>query len=703
MISKDRKHRILAFNLYHDSGIAYIEDGKLIASLEGEKDSRPRFYSEATLIDFADLYARLERIAPVNPQVVACLGEYSKWKSSPYSVYYGIDHQHEKKASFFGKDVTMFSTTHEKAHIFCSYALSPFRQGRPVYVLTYEGGIGKMYKIDENLNIINMGTIIKHLGYKYEFLFILAGTSKEIHANSPGKSMALAAFAKERNIEKYRESILWLLYQNNDYDIFFYHYNDLKEEYYQKFGDILPYNKGAESQHYKEFAYAFQAIVFEEFYKFAKLHCTEKLPLLIGGGCGLNCDWNQLWKKSDLFSDVFVPPCTNDSGIAIGIGAEAQYKYTGEAKLEWTVYAGEKFLKDQERFPGYNAVPLDYKKVAEFLAKDKIIAWVQGRYEIGPRALCNRSLIASAEKKRIWDRLNFIKQREEYRPIAPVCIEENTSDYFYWTGPSPYMLFFQNVKSKKLKAVTHVDNSARIQTVRADQNSQIYTLLREMKDLTGYSVLCNTSLNFHGKGFINKSSDLYNYAKDRRLDGFVIEDIFYMRDELSSIKSIPATFEGDEIIIDEKSSKIITDKTFTEGVECPVTPVNGDYICILEIKLIKTIINLDKFVRIDLTAVVEKDTAPWVTTTGERHSLSLWIDSESSNKISRDISYDDIIEIPGENLLFININIDFDKEKYPQDFITSVDKVTNFRFMYFSTKGKPGKIVIKDFKIYNQI
>src|SRR6185312_16475051 len=110
--------------------------------------------------------------------------------------------------------------------------------------------------------------------------------------------------------------------------------------------------------------------------------------------CGLNCDWNTQWKECGLFSDVFVPPCANDSGVSIGAAIDAQRYYTGQAKITWSVYAGAPFILDETDPRDFVGTPLNLAEVSHDLRNGKVIAWVQGRYEIGPRALGNRSLLA---------------------------------------------------------------------------------------------------------------------------------------------------------------------------------------------------------------------------------------------------------------------------------------------------------------------
>ena len=125
-------------------------------------------------------------------------------------------------------------------------------------------------------------------------------------------------------------------------------------------------------------------------------------------------------------------------------------------------------------------------------------------------------------------RLNEIKQREQFRPIAPVCLEEEAARWFGCDHASPFMLYTHRVTTEALAAVTHVNGTARIQTVSSLSNRNLYELLVAFKARTGYGVLCNTSLNFKGRGFINKLTDLSAYAIERNLDGFVVGERTYL-------------------------------------------------------------------------------------------------------------------------------------------------------------------------------
>jgi len=532
--------RIFAINDHHDGATACIEDGKLAFSIEAEKDSGPRY----GVMSDAMVLRNLARL-PLIPDVLA----HSGWGDE----YMGLEEVTSSEFDF-PRTIRYYRTTHERAHIWCSYGLSPLPQGQPCYVLVWEGTIGSFYKIDRNLGIEKLGTPIPHPGHRYQTLWALAhaGTAAwyEIpsrhlpqHAvpafqriltslieqpEGPGKMMALSAFADASSDQDRAVTELVEFLTAMEID------GELMHEPHKRMDTVLkllaswqPFRHlRIEDQVFKNIVNRVSLSTFDAFYKFARENMRERLPLLISGGCGLNCTWNTNWKECGLFPDTFVPPCTNDSGISIGTAIDAQLRYTGNAKLEWNVMAGEEFVRDVDlrNQPGFAREKLEFGRLAQLLARGAVVGWVQGRYEIGPRALGHRSILAAPFDCAMHTRLNQLKKRESYRPVAPICLEEDVSEHFQWTGASPYMLYFQKVKSDKLKAVTHVDGTARVQTVSPKDNDKMCRLLRAFRKETGFGVLCNTSLNFKGKGFINRSSDLMQFASQEDVDAVVVGD-----------------------------------------------------------------------------------------------------------------------------------------------------------------------------------
>lgn len=528
---------IFSYKPPHDGTLAHIENGVLKFSIEGEKDSHPRFSG------FNSFY-RAMKVAgafDVRPDVIAWGGGSSP--RDPMDLYDGIAPELilAEDLQLFGKKTLLFRSSHERAHIFSSYGLSPFPQGQPVYALVWEGGIGAFYEIDEKLKIHPFGTVLRNPGHRYSIPYSVANPQNAkskadwfLHGYYAGKTMALAAYGEMMSRDKRKDwsaEIDAFLKMKMVFEMPGNRPQDQKaaETYVAELKKSRLFDIGVESEDFKDFTYALSTKIYDLFHHFAKQNLKKGYPLIISGGCGLNCDWNTQWKESGLFSDLFVPPCTNDSGIAIGMAVDAQRHVSGNAKLDWSVYCGESFVEDAVDLTGFRISPLNLDEVAALLEKGKVLAWVEGRYEMGPRALCHRSLIAAPFKKEMTDRLNKIKNREPFRPIAPICLEEEVSEYFDWRGASPFMLYFQRVRSPQLQAVTHVNRTARVQTVNDRTNPRMASLLRVFKKKTGFGVLCNTSLNFAGMGFINRLSDLVRYALKTGLDGFVVEDRLYLK------------------------------------------------------------------------------------------------------------------------------------------------------------------------------
>lgn len=517
---------ILGFKEGHDGAIAAIEDGRLLFSLEAEKDSFPRYDSLTAEVLLAAA-RRLDRM----PDAVAVGG----WVKGTHSVeprsmtgYYGVGEGSvtDEVGWFFGKRLRIFSSTHERSHIMSAYGLSSFRPGEPCYCLVWEGNIGSFYRIDERGHVTHLSQVLTDPGNKYAYLFALAdpkfpANKGLLRLQDAGKQMALTGFAEPGPpTDAERELIDFIL--NQDGIIL----NLGKDELTWS----VAHDAGVESQVYKNVAARLSDAIFDRFHDYARRTLTEGLPLLISGGCGLNCEWNRRWRECGLFPEVFVPPCPNDSGSAIGTAIDAQLHYTGSAAVSWDVYAGDGFVQDTGFDPArYETRALDYAEVARFLAEGNIIGWARGRWEMGPRALGNRSILAAPFSTDTTDRLNKIKQREGYRPIAPICLESEAARWFDGSIPDPYMLYFSRVRSEELRAVTHVDGTARAQTVTPEQNPAMARLLTAFGERTGFSVLCNTSLNFSGRGFINRTSDLVAYGERHGLDGYVVEDTFVTR------------------------------------------------------------------------------------------------------------------------------------------------------------------------------
>lgn len=515
----------MSFKPGHDGAVASLHDRMLEYSIESEKDSHAR-YADLTPETMLEALDQADDV----PDVVCLSGWVKGFHSADRPMgagYFGWDTSKTQVSErrVFGRRVRWFSSTHERSHLLSAYGMSPYPQGEPCYALVWEGNIGSFYEITADVEVIRLAQVMEDPGNKYQYVFALADqTTTSEHGgfrfSNAGKLMALAGCADGSPVTgSERELIDWVLSRSSI----------LLTSPKDGLADSPFYNVGVESQALKNLAAHHSAAIFDRFHTVASARLKKGYPLLVAGGCGLNCDWNTRWRECGLFDDVFVPPCPNDAGSAIGTAVDAQLHFDGNAKISWNVYAGPSFVYDVPVPSTFTREPLDVARVAGLLAEGAVVAWVQGRAEIGPRALGNRSLLAAPFQVASRDRLNEIKAREGYRPIAPVCREEDVSSYFDWTGSSPYMLYFHKVLDTRLRAVTHADGTARAQTVRVDQNPRLHALLTAFADRTGVGVLCNTSLNFPGRGFINRTSDLVEYVDDRDLEGFVLDDGLHLR------------------------------------------------------------------------------------------------------------------------------------------------------------------------------
>ncbi|MER9064653.1 carbamoyltransferase C-terminal domain-containing protein [Mesorhizobium sp. M0698] len=515
--------RIMSFKPDHDGTIAALDASaaELIYSYEAEKDSFPR-YSTINPTTILEAAGRLDAI----PDIIAVGGWCTGFGHDAVG-YYGIAQGSDVvgERTIFGRKVHFYSSTHERSHLWGCYGMSPFPAGTPCYALIWEGWCGNFYEIDEYLQVVHRGKVMANPGHKYAFLYALADPSAGPTRNEDaGKLMALCAYGQTGSPDSDEQALIDFLVPSDVYPM-----------YKENFRNSPYYNIGVTHQKFTNMAKRVSDTIFDSFHTFAKKNLTKGYPLLISGGCGLNCEWNRRWLETNLFSDVFIPPCSNDTGSAIGTAVDAMRHFTGNAKIKWNVYSGQPFITDEIDRTGLEIHRLDYDQVASALLGDKVIGWIQGNCEIGPRALGNRSILAAPFSKATHERLNRIKNREGFRPIAPVCLEKDVGVHFDLARPSPYMLLFQKVLDSRLEAVTHVDGTARAQTVSQEQNPHLFQLLTSFKAKSGVGVLCNTSLNFNGAGFINRASDLLAYARAAGLDGFVINDAFYL------LKEVPLT------------------------------------------------------------------------------------------------------------------------------------------------------------------
>ena len=426
---------ILSYNPGHDGAIAHLRGAHLLASIEVEKNSNYR-HSGMSVHDLLDILGELKEM----PDVLCESGWWPRDahlpEQFPFAGYRGVSKSDAVvgRRHLMGKTVDYFSSSHERSHLLCAFGMSSLPKGTPCYALVWEGTIGAFYEIDAELNITMLADVMREPGHRYALLYSLADPAFAKNAeftrfSDAGKLMALASYSNRSTPSAEEEELIKFLLQDCQH---------LKPSAFEASRHSRYYNVGLDDPEFRNFAGIFSDKIFDVFHQFAKSNMKRGLPLLIAGGCGLNCDWNTKWKDSGLFSEVFVPPVANDSGSAIGTAIDAQFHYTGNPKIDWNVYSGVGFVTtgsfDSTQYDLYEA---DYEMIADMLANGLILGWVDGKYEIGPRALGNRSILAAPFLESTRVQLNEIKQREQFRPIAPVCLEEEAARWFGCEHPRP--------------------------------------------------------------------------------------------------------------------------------------------------------------------------------------------------------------------------------------------------------------------------
>ncbi len=291
--------------------------------------------------------------------------------------------------------------------------------------------------------------------------------------------------------------------------------------------------------------------------------------LCLAGGVALNCVSNGKLQKAGIFKDIYIQPAAGDAGGALGAALAAYHIYFEKERIvDWQPdamkgsYLGPVFsdLDVELTAKKYKAAYTRYDdfgelcgEVARILAEGNVVGWVQGRMEFGPRALGGRSILGDPRNPEMQKKLNLkIKYRESFRPFAPSVLAEDVSTYFDYDGISPYMLLVHPVAESRrnpvpegynsadvreklyflrsdLPSITHIDYSARIQTVHRETNPKYHQLISAFKDLTGYGVIVNTSFNVRGEPIVHTPNDAYRCFMRTEMDYLVLGNYVFCK------------------------------------------------------------------------------------------------------------------------------------------------------------------------------
>ncbi len=282
--------------------------------------------------------------------------------------------------------------------------------------------------------------------------------------------------------------------------------------------------------------------------------------LCLAGGVALNCVANGKLLRSNIFKDIWIQPAAGDAGGALGAAQSVWYQYLNNSRTPdspdsmrgsylGSTFDDEEIKKVLDSYDAkYEIIQDDHyeNKVANILADGKVVGWMQGAMEFGPRALGSRSILGDPRNEEMQTTMNLkIKYRESFRPFAPIILDDEVNNFFEHDGSSPYMLIVADIKKElrkelddkqkqlfgidKLKiprstlpAITHVDYSARLQTVHHDTNPKMHKLLKEFKKVTNCPVLVNTSFNVRGEPIVNTPEDAYRCFMRTEMDYLAI-------------------------------------------------------------------------------------------------------------------------------------------------------------------------------------
>jgi carbamoyltransferase len=534
--------------LTHDGAVALVKDGRLLFSIEMEKlANNPRYSPVSDFSQVVDALAA-EGWSPAdidewvidgwggekNGQVVLRnYGESVQLAVAPYRESEMFpDLLRPCRRGMFPLGDQQYPYTsflHVSGHLASAYCTSPFAErSEPAIVLAWDGGMfPRLYTVQPQRPVENGGDLFPLIGHTYATAAQHFGPfprydDPEVpdELSVAGKLMAYIALGEPR------EDIL----------------QALKEEYQRHFeansAEVIWYRRevpgfGSHDEPSMRYLHAFFEAVASRLDRgqtrdedvLASIHhflgelllerITTKLRswkgdgpwnLCLAGGCALNIKWNSLLRAHPMFADVWVPPFPNDSGSAIGCAALGWMQAQETRSLRWHVRRGPALVKTEPLAPdSWTAQACSPQGLAALLhdTGDPVVV-LHGRAELGPRALGSRSILAAAVDSNMKERLNQVKGRAGYRPIAPICLVEQAAAIFDPGVPDPYMLFDHVVREDwvdRIPAVLHLDGTARLQTVAREDNPTLAAILDEYFRLSGVPVLCNTSANLNGSGF----------------------------------------------------------------------------------------------------------------------------------------------------------------------------------------------------------
>ena len=493
---------------------------------------------------------------------------------------YLFDHLKDHDDNFNDIDKINFSE-HHYSHAASAFYPSPFEEA---IILTLDG-VGEWATTTVSIGKKNEIKMVKEIHFPHSLGLIYSAftyyTGFKVNSGEY-KVMGLAPYGEP----KYKDIIVNNLMDIKDdgsfrLDMSYFNYATGLTMTNKKFSNLFGQpvrdpKKNPLTQFHMDIAASIQAVTEEIVLKISQSIASEyKIKnLCLAGGVALNCVANGKILKNKIFDNIWIQPAAGDAGGSLGAALAYWHKELGQPRDIFKdqmkgSYLGPSF-NEEEIETELKLLKANYKKInsenlieiiANELSKEKTIGWFQGKMEFGPRALGGRSIIADPRSEKMQKELNLkVKFRESFRPFAPSILIEDVSNWFDLKNESPYMLLVAdvkkelqiqmskedqtlfgidklNIKRSSIPAVTHVDYSARIQTVHKETNPRYHNLLKKFKEITGCPVLVNTSFNVRGEPIVCSIKDAFNCFMGTNLDILVCENfILYKNDQDKNLK-----------------------------------------------------------------------------------------------------------------------------------------------------------------------
>jgi carbamoyltransferase len=444
---------------------------------------------------------------------------------------------------------------HHQSHAASAFLVSPFKEAA---ILTVDG-VGEWATASLAAGSGNSIRMLKQINYPHSLGLLYSAFTYYLgfKVNSAEyKVMGLAPYGEPRYYDQIMSELIDVhadggFRLNMEYFAYVYGLRMTNGHFEKLFEGPPRQPESPLDQRHKDIAASIQKVTEEVMMRLAfSLHTeTGFTDLCMAGGVALNCVANGRILKTGPFKNIFIQPAAGDAGGAIGVAKYIYHTLLGNARDSGLrhVYLGPSFSSDEvesfldETGAKYQRLEREelLRKVASLIADQNVVGWFQGRMEFGPRALGNRSILADARRAENRDRVNLkIKFRESFRPFAPSVLEDHSAEYFALDCPSPYMLLVGQVREDKrvIPSVTHVDGSARIQTVSRETNSMFYDLIAEFYKLTGVPVIINTSFNVRGEPIVCTPQDAFRCFMRTNMDFLVMDHFLLDKRDMEPLK-----------------------------------------------------------------------------------------------------------------------------------------------------------------------